>query len=457
MPSALAPAFGEATQVRSRSVRRLGLIGCTYVAAFAAATIAWLMINGVAPSLWLIGPGLLVPAIALLLMLRSTADARQYTMHVLAATLALPVALLFWADSFDLHAPAKPATSLVAEPALDAQRLFDGATAVQDSDLRNHHGPLLRAATFADGSELRLTRYADPQAAAAYLAMLTSAFRGEPFNDGGRRAIRLQNASTGSTLVIVEQHGADLLELRSRDRASGLARLTAQQVPMPGEAPAANPPAELAPSALRPQWPFYTGAIVTHMLFFVGLIFWGGSALTQVPALAGSMAVSADALMERLGSLARLSNRLIVSTPDGRSMLFEVPAGQRRSHKITLRLDAERHAVQVEEKLAAGGAAPIDDDEASMGDFAESAFDATRPDAQHIWSSTWQATMIEPARLAGVPMQLQSTSVLMPASYLDSLDGEGVLTVLCAVVTRSGWRWEPRLLGARQRSSGSPT
>lgn len=450
MPPALAPALVEATQVRSRAVRRLGLIGCAYVFGFAAAVVAWLMVNGVAPSIWLIGPGLLVPAIALMLMLRGTSDARQHTMHILAATLALPIVLLFWAASFDLHAAARSPASAIAKPTLDAQRLFNGAVAVQDSDLRNHHGPLLRAATFADGSELRLTHYADPQAAAAYLAMLMSAFRGEPFSDGGRRAIRLQNASTGSTLVIVEQHGADLLELRSRDQASGLARLVAQQVPMPADAPAARLPADVAPSTLLPQWPFYAGAVVTHMLFFVGLIFWGGSALIQVPALAGSVAVSADTLIERLCSLTRASNRLIVSKPDAQSVLFEVPAGQRRSHKITLRLDAGTHAVQVEEKLAASGAAPIDDDEASMGDFGESAFDGTRPDAQRVWSSTWQATMIEPSRLAGMPLQLQATSVLMPASYLDSLDGEGVLTALCAVVTRSGWRWQPRLLATRR-------
>jgi len=455
MSPALTPALVEATQIRSGAVRRLGMIGCTYVAAFAAAVIAWLMLNGVAASVWLVAPGLLVPAIALVLTLRSSVDARQYTMHVLVATMVLPIVLLFWSASFDLDGPGGASRSLAAGPTLDAQRLFSGAVAVQDSDLRSHDGPLLRAATFADGSELRLTRYADPQAAAAYLAMLASVFRGEPFSDGGRRAIRLQNASTGSTLVIVEQHAAELLELRARDQASGLARLAAQQVPVPGDAPPASPDADVRPSL--PQWPFYTGAVVAHMLVFVGLIFWGGSALTQVPALTGSVAVPADLLIERLGSLARLSNRLIVSTPNGHSVLFELPAHQRRSHKITLWLDADRHAVQVEEKLAAAGAAPMDDNEASMGDFGESAFDATQPDAQSIWSSTWQATMIEPARLAGVPLQLQAASALLPASYLSSLDGEGVLTVLCAVVTRSGWRWEPRLLGARQRSSGRPT
>ena len=457
MPSALAPAFVEATQVRSRSVRRLGFIGCGYVAAFAAAVIAWLVINGVAPSIWLILPGLLVPAITLVLALRSTVDARRYTMHTLTATMVLPIVLLFWADSFELHSSAASPASVAAEPPLDAQRLFAGAIAVQDSDLRNNRGPLLRAATFADGSELRLTRYADPRAAAAYLAMLVSAFRGEPFSDGGRRAIRLQNASAGSVLVLVEQHGADLLELRSRDQASGLARLVAQQVPVPGSMSTVSQTAGASPSATLPQWPFYTGAAAVHMLFFVGLILWGGSALTRVPALAESVAVPMETLSERLFSLTRAGNRLIVSKPDPRSIVFEVRVAQRRSHKITLRLDAQRHAVQVEEELAVGGAAPIDDEEASMGDFGESAFDATRPDAHRIWSSTWQATMIDPTRLAGVPLQLQSTSALLPASYLDSLDGEGVLTVLCAVVTRSGWLWQPRLARGRQRSSGRPT
>ena len=454
MPSALTSALVEATQVRSRSVRRLGLIACSYVAAFAAGVLAWLVINGVAPSIWLIGPGLLVPAVALMLLTRSTADARQYTMHMLAATLALPAVLLFWADSFDLP-PFTATPRIAAEPTLDAQRLFDGAVAVQNSDLRNSHGPLLRAATFGDGSELRLTRYADPQAAAAYLAMLASTFRGEPFNDAGRRAVRLQNAGTGSTLVIVEQHGADLLELRSRDKASGVARLAAQQVPLPGDAPAANRSNAATASAALPQWPFYVGASAVHMLFFACLIVWGGSALTQVPALAGTKAVAPQTLSDRLSSLGRVSDHLIVSEPEVDALMFEVRIGRRRSHRIVLQLDAEKHTVRVGEKLAVDDAAPIDEDEASMGDFGESAFDGSGPDAQRVWSSTWQATMIEPARLAGVPLQLQSSSALLPAAYLDSLDGEGVLTVLCAVVTRSGWHWQPHLLP--QRSSGRPT
>ena len=431
-------------------MRRLGLICCAYIAAFSAAVVAWLLISGVTASVWLMAPGALVPVIAFVLLLRSTGDARQYTMHMLAAALMLPVVLLIWADSFDLPARTLPASTPAARPTIDAQRLFIGAVAVQASEPRNRQVPLLLAASFADGSELRLTRYADPQSAAAYLAMLASAFGGEPFTDAGRHAIRLSSASVGSTLVIVEQHGADLLELRSRDRASGLARLAAQQVPIPDDKTMPSAPAETSTSATIPQWPFYAGAGAVHMLFFAALILWGGSALTQVPALSGSAAVAADVLSERLCSLARSSEGVIVSKPDADTVLFEVRVGPRRSHKITLRLDESSHCVQVEERLAANAAAPIDDDEASMGDFGESSFDATRPDARRVWSATWQATMIEPKRLAGVPLQLQASRALLPASYLDSLDGEGVLTVLCAVVTRSGWHWEPRLLAARR-------
>lgn len=449
MSPALAPTFVDATQVRSRPLRRLGFIVCAYVATFTAAVLAWLLLNGVAPSIWLIGPGLLVPVVPLALMMRSTADARRYSMHLLVATLALPVALLFWSDLFDLPAAVSSMPAAGSEPTLDAQRLFNGAVAMQDSDLRNSQGPLLRAATFADGSELRLTRYGNAQAATAYLEMLASTFHGEPFNEEGRRAVRLQGALAGSTLIIVEQHGADLLELRARDKASGLARLAAQHVPPPADARVSSAVAAAAASTGFPQWPFYVGAAAIHLMFFAGLVFWGGSALTQVPALAGAVAVAPRTLADRLSSLARIGDRLIVSTPDADSLLFEVRTAQRRSHKITLRLDARKLAVEVGEKLAASGASPIDDDEASMGDFGESAFDASRPDAQRVWSSIWQATMIEPKRLMGVPMQLQASSVLLPAAYLDSLDGEGVLTVLCAIVTRSGWGWQPRLVPAR--------
>jgi hypothetical protein len=93
------------------------------------------------------------------------------------------------------------------------------------------------------------------------------------------------------------------------------------------------------------------------MLFFVGLIVWTGSALTQVPALGGTAAVSSEALSDRLCSLARTSDRLIVSEPSPGSLLFEVRVGRRRRHEITLRLDAGKLTVRVGEKLRRRSAA----------------------------------------------------------------------------------------------------
>ena len=55
-----------------------------------------------------------------------------------------------------------------------------------------------------------------------------------------------------------------------------------------------------------------------------------------------------------------------------------------------------------------------------------------------------QTTLIEPARLAAVPLQLTPGGAHLPEAHVDGLDGEGVLTALCALVTRSGWHWQPR-------------
>lgn len=50
--------------------------------------------------------------------------------------------------------------------------------------------------------------------------------------------------------------------------------------------------------------------------------------------------------------------------------------------------------------------------------------------------------MIDPPRLAAVPVGLLDGAIDVPADYsLAALHGEGLVTLLCAVVTRSGWDW----------------
>ena len=446
---ALHDALNDALRVRSRSVRLLGAIGVAYIAAFAAAVVAWLLLRGTPPTVWLIGPAVLLPALAAVLALRSTADSRRYTMHVVLAVLALPVVLLFWADSFDGEAPAT-APPLAAD-VLDTQPLFAGAAALQGSDQRIAGMPMLQAAAFADGSELRITHHGDPALAARQIAMLEQALQGVAFTEGGRHGIRLQGASVGSTFILVEQHGGDVLELRARNVPTGLARLAAQNVPPPSGAAAAAANSTTATSATAAsgsaRWPFFVSAAAVHALCFVAMIAWAGSATTRIAAAPGIAPVAAHALQQRLGSIARDVPTLQLTQPGAQTLRIECLLGERRSHLITLTLDEAAHRVQVAEKIAVRGDAPCDADEARMDSFADSTLDPSRPDAQRVWSSTRQATMIEPQRLAAVPLQLQANTARFPAAYVASLDAEGVLTALCAIVTRSGWHWQPRLIG----------
>lgn len=433
MSPALTRALTQAAHRQSRSARDLALACCAYLLLFSGGTLLWLAWSGVALDAWVLAGCSLPPLAGLALACQSRADARQYTLHLMAALLGLPILLLFWAGSLDAEPPP-------AAPGLDAQALFSGADAVQDTELRSGGILLLRSGRFADGTELRLSRHADEQAAQAYLAMLEQAMPTEAFTDGGRRGLRLSGPGVGGTLVMVEQHGPDLLELRAPDRASALARLAAQRVAPPQPTPASTPIA---------QWPFYTGMALGHALVFVALILWAGAHLTRVPALAGVPVATADELRARLMSLARPAGPFDITAPAPQALRVQASRHPLRSHHITLQLDAAAHAVHVHEALSIRGDAPRDADEASLRHVGDDLLDASRPDARQLWSSVRQATLIVPSRLAAVPLRLQPGQAALPADYAATLDGEGQLTALCALVTRSGWHWQPRLLGRR--------
>ncbi|WP_457419210.1 hypothetical protein [Roseateles sp. P5_E7] len=442
MSPTLAPALAQATHRQSRTVRDLGLACCAWLLLFSGGVLLWLARSGAQVDTWTLGACGLPPLLGLALVWRNTADARQYALNMLAATLMLPILLLFWASSVDVEATQAPAVT----PSLDAQQLFDGAETVEDAEVRGGSLVLLRAGRFADGSELRLSRFTDAHAAQNYVAMLTQAMQTEPFNDAGRKGLRLLGNGVGATLLVIERHGPDLLELRAADRDLALARLATQRVPVSQDDP---DPATTKPAA---SWPFFTAMAITHALVFVALIAWAGSHTTPVPALRGAAMATPDELRARLLSLARPGGPFDITelTVDGSPALrVDVSPSPRRSHHITLHIDAQRGCVLVHEKLGIDGDAPQDADEASMRGPGDDLADAARPDAEMVWSSTRQATMVVPSRLATVPLQLQSRHADLPAGYAASLDGEGVLTALCALVTRSGWRWQPRLFGRR--------
>jgi len=430
-PDAVAPAE-RLQQALARRVRAHGLACCAWLLIASAAWFGALAASGVRLTPALVALGVLVPALGLALWASPVRPARRYTLNLTAATLFLPTGLLFAAGAVDADLP-RPVPAH-----LDAAALFDGALRVRDSDLASAGVLLARQGEFADGSELRLLRHPDAETARHQVATLARALRGEPYADHGRRGVRLRDGVMPGALVLIEQHGADVLELRARDLTGGLARLVQQRVPPPG------PDTAGATAPLR--WPGFVAATLAHALAVVALIFWGGRWTTRVDAVDGVRAVNLAALRARLVSFAggpRAPLQLSESSP-GR-FVVDLPLESLRSHRIVLTFDESRHEVSVVERVGAHGARPRDGEEASLRSVGDARFVPTRPHADRVWQTAWQATMIEPLRLAAVPLGPLGLHAELPAAYAAALDAEGVLTALCALVTRSGWHWQPRL------------
>jgi hypothetical protein len=416
----------------ARRLRSHGLACCAWLLLAAAGWFGALAASGVRLSPALLALGTLVPALGFALWASPVRPARRYTLNLVAATLFLPIGLMFAA------AAVEPDVARSAPAHLDATALFDGALRVRDSDLASAGVLLARQGEFADGSELRLLRHPDAETARHHVATLAQALRGEPYADHGRRGVRLRDGVLPGALILIEQHGADVLELRARDLTGGLARLVEQRVP----APPADAPAAVAPV----RWPGFVAATLAHALAFVALIFWGGRWTTRVDADPGVRPVNLAALRARLASFVEDPHaplRVVESGADG--LTIDVALEALRSHRIALTFDTRRREVRVAERVGAHGARPRDEDEASMRSPVDDPFDASRPQADRVWQTTWQATLIEPQRLAAVPLGPLGLHARLPAPYAAALDGEGVLTALCALVTRSGWHWQPRL------------
>jgi hypothetical protein len=128
----------------------------------------------------------------------------------------------------------------------------------------------------------------------------------------------------------------------------------------------------------------------------------------------------------------------------GRRLVFKLhPPDPARSHGVFMRLDTTRRCVHVAERLGAAGATPQDADEASLRRVGDPLLDAARPQAQRVWGMTRQATLIDPHRLAALMQLMAARGVARAATDATALDAEGTLTLLCAVVTTSGWDWSP--------------
>lgn len=206
---------------------------------------------------------------------------------------------------------------------------------------------------------------------------------------------------------------------------------------------AAEPP-RVAPVGLL------VGLVLLHVAVFLGAVLWLAAATTRIDAAPGVAPVAPGLLVARLQSLAALGLPLQVAPGEGTGeWVIDLlgDADPARAHRVLLTIDPAAGGVQVRERLGASGAAPRSADEASMRAPGAPAFDPARPPARRVWARVAQATMIEPQRLAAVRLRWAPEGVA--AAEAGGRDAESLLTLIAAVVTRSGWRWQPLMFQRR--------
>lgn len=186
--------------------------------------------------------------------------------------------------------------------------------------------------------------------------------------------------------------------------------------------------------------------VALHVVIFLATVLWLAEATTRIDAAPGVAAVAPGVLEARLRSLAALGLPLRVAPGAGPGQWTVDLDGDdpaRRRHRVLLSLDDAAACVRVRERLGADAATPCDADEASMRSPGDPAFDPARPQADRVWACVAQATMVEPQRLEAVTLRWSPEGVA--AADAGARDAESLLTLLAALVMRSGWRWQPLL------------
>jgi hypothetical protein len=200
------------------------------------------------------------------------------------------------------------------------------------------------------------------------------------------------------------------------------------------------------------------GFMLLHIAGFAALIWQLSSLTTRIEAEARTTPVSARVLAARLQSLVQTlgeqgapwscsagevagewridSHCAFAQGEDGDGRALEP-----RFHRVLLNLRPGAREVQVRERLGADNAAPVNADEASLRSGGDEWFDPSRPQAQRVWQRTWQTTMVQPDRLAAVRLQLLGDQA--QAERHAAADATAMVTLLAALVTRSGWSWQP--------------
>ena len=171
--------------------------------------------------------------------------------------------------------------------------------------------------------------------------------------------------------------------------------------------------------------------------------------MTRVEAVPGCTPVPATLLVQRLQSLAAAGvpfDATAGAAPGEWTLALRLAEAE-RAHRVLLQIDERTRTVRVRERLGASGAAPCNADVACMRCLGEPAFDPTRPAAQRISSRVAQSSMIDPARLQATRLVLHDGRAEPSAQAVASTasDPDAIVTLLCALVTRSGYAWQPHL------------
>ncbi len=198
-------------------------------------------------------------------------------------------------------------------------------------------------------------------------------------------------------------------------------------------------------SQQRPIWPFAAGAVILHAAAFTGFVMWAGSAFTHVTAEPSAVFAGPGMLERRLVSL-NFAGAPLEAERGGEGEVriwFRYAAGEDRSHAVILKVDSARRRILVQERVSADGARPRNSGEANLRAPADLRLDPARPHAARVYGTVAQTTPVDLAKLKAVPVAFDGDRVSVPGSFASGLDEEGMVTLLCAVVTRSGWDWHP--------------
>ena len=185
--------------------------------------------------------------------------------------------------------------------------------------------------------------------------------------------------------------------------------------------------------------------LALHVVGFA-LLVWHLAWLTTRLEAGPAAPVPADLLAQRLQALLAASPewRLAPGEAAHEWLVDSTEASAERSHRVLLNIDETRREVQVRERESVTGAAPRNASEASMRTIGDERVDAARPDAQRVWARRLMATILAPERVAATALRIEAGH----AQLVGRIGGESesLLHVLAALITRSGYAWQPVMM-----------